>query len=160
MFDFPKDLTIFRRHPSKASTMSRCLSGVAVLLVLLAGIALSGVVRDGSLSAESQSNGVVIRWTSDNESGVVAYRIERSLGDGSGFITLLERLPALGSGQSYTFLDETAFKTTDTFYRYRVTPVDRDGNVIGGEQYYTGLISKKVSSVFKRTWGSIKAMFR
>ncbi len=135
------------------------ISGVALLLVVLGGVAFSGVIRDGSLSAESQSNGVSIRWTSDNESGVAAYRIERSLADGSGFITLVDRFTAKGSGQSYAFVDETAFKTTESFYRYRITPVDANGAQVGAEQYYTQLISSKVSSV-RRTWGSIKAMFR
>lgn len=135
------------------------VSGVAFLLVFAGATALCGVIREGSLSAESQSNGVTVRWTSDNESGVAGYRIERSLADGSGFIVLINLLPTKGSGQSYTFVDETAFRTTDSFYRYRVTPVDRNDNEVGGEQYYTSVISSKVSSV-RRTWGSIKAMFR
>ena len=134
-------------------------SFVAILVAVLGNIALCGVIRDGSLSAESQSNGVSIRWTSDNESGVVAYRLERSLADGTTFMTLVDRLPIKGSGQSYLYTDETAFRTTDSFYRYRVTPIDATGSQVGGQQYYTGLISSKVSSV-RRTWGSIKAMFR
>ncbi len=134
------------------------ITGVAFLLVVLGGIAVCGVVRDGSLSAESQSNGVSIRWTSDNEAGVAAYRIERSASDGS-FLMLVDRYAAKGSGQSYLFVDDTAFRTTDSFYRYRITPVDGTGSQVGPEQYYTQLISRNVSSV-KRTWGSIKAMFR
>ena len=136
------------------------ITGVAVLLVVFGCTAMSGVIRDGSLSAESQSNGVSIRWTSDNETGVAAYKIERSVSDGSsGFIIVVERFAAKGSGQAYIFVDETAFRTTDSFYRYRITPVDAYGNQVGPEQYYTSVISSKVSSV-RRTWGSIKAMFR
>jgi hypothetical protein len=150
---------IFSHHtPRVAAMVSRFLI-VGLFLVVLGNIAFSDVIRDGSLSAESQSNGVVIRWTSNDETGVAGYRIERSLPDGSGFVTILQRFSAKGSGQSYVFTDETAFRTTDSFYRYRITPVDGAGAIVGGQQYYTQLISSRVSSV-RRTWGSIKAMFR
>ncbi|MGA9120289.1 MAG: hypothetical protein WB699_13075 [Bacteroidota bacterium] len=132
---------------------------LAVFLGVVGNTAFCDVIRDGSLSAESQSNGVLIRWTTNDETGVSAFRIERSLPDGSGFIVLVQRLPAKGSGQTYQFVDETAFRTTDSFYRYRVTPIDEVGSEVGGQQFYTGLISSRVSSV-RRTWGSIKAMFR
>ncbi|HEX9006897.1 MAG TPA: hypothetical protein VF889_06360 [Bacteroidota bacterium] len=96
---------------------------------------------------------------SQDESGVAYYLIERSQAGGETFIPLVQHFAAKGSGQSYQFLDETAFKTTDSFYRYRITPMDAGGNIVGGGQYYTGLIRKIINSVH-RTWGSIKAMFR
>ena len=85
--------------------------------------------------------------------------MERSTQGGDGFIVINQRFAAKGSGQSYVFLDETAFKTTDTFYRYRITPLDTSGSPVGGVQFYTQVITKSPSSV-RRTWGSIKAMFR
>jgi len=53
-------------------------------------------------------------------------------------------------------LDETAFRTTGTFYKYRITAVYSSG--ARSDPYEIG-VSHTVSSV-RRTWGSIKAMFR
>ena len=138
--------------------ISRTVS-VFWFLVLGTGLATAGVIRDGTLRAESLPSGVSVQWVSEDETGVACYLIERSQSGGDSFIPLMQRFAAKGSGQSYQFLDETAFKTTDSFYRYRITPLDGAGNVVGGGQYYTGLIRKVINSVH-RTWGSIKAMFR
>jgi len=61
-------------------------------------------------------------------------------------VVVSNHLPTKGSGNQYQFLDETAFKTTETFYRYRITPFDSSGKVVGA-QYYTNVIGGGVSSV-------------
>ena len=131
---------------------------IVCLPALCAALAAAGVIRDGTLGAASDSRGVLVHWWSDDETGVAWYMIERSLQGSSGFVVVSNHLPTKGSGNQYQFLDETAFKTTETFYRYRITPFDSSGKVVGA-QYYTNVIGGGVSSV-RRTWGSIKAMFR
>ena len=138
--------------------MSFRLSCFLFLLLLATNGVLADVIRDGTLRAESQSAGVLVQWTSDNETNVDGYLIERTIaGNPDAFITI-QRMGVRGAGVRYTYLDDTAFKTTDAFYRYRVTPLDASGNVVGAVKY-TQLIRSSVSSV-RRTWGSIKAMFR
>ncbi|MBE2279223.1 MAG: hypothetical protein IAE91_02440 [Ignavibacteriaceae bacterium] len=61
-----------------------------------------------------------------------------------------------GSNSSYSFLDEGAYKSSDVLYIYRLKIIDKDNT-----QAYSKEISVNhaVSGV-KKTWGSIKAMFR
>ena len=131
---------------------------LAFLAVLISAVAIADVIRDGTLRAESQTAGVFVQWVSDNETNIASYMVERTVTGSADAFVVIQRIPAKGSGAQYSFLDYTAFKTTDSFYRYRVTPLDVSGNA-GGPAKYTQLIRSSVSSV-RRTWGSIKAMFR
>lgn len=60
-----------------------------------------------------------------------------------------------GPNSSYQFVDKSAYKTSDAFYRYRVAIVDNSGYTS-----YSQEIAVSSLSGVKRTWGSIKAMFR
>jgi hypothetical protein len=101
---------------------------------------------------------VVVKWTSEDETGVSGYMIERKSGAGGVFIPILsQKITAKGSRQTYEFADETAFRTTGSFYTYRITPVNDVGAAVGNPYYVS--IDQNPSSV-RRTWGSIKAMFR
>jgi hypothetical protein len=86
--------------------------------------------------------------------------IERKAGGSGAFVPLVsQRIPAKGNNQEYKYEDQTAFKTTSsTFYQYRLTPVNDAGQAVGSP-YYVSIDHNSVSSV-RRTWGSIKAMFR
>lgn len=131
-----------------------------IALVVLAGVAVAGVIRDGSLTAESTQSGTILHWTSDNESGVANYLIERSIANNPDqYLVLVPRYKVQGNGYQYQYLDETAFKTDDSFYRYRVTPLDLGGNAITSEAKITGVVHL-ISTGVRRTWGSIKALFR
>jgi hypothetical protein len=124
-----------------------------VVLVVLGAIAIAGGIRDGSLSAYSNGTNITVRWVSDDESGVTGYTIERKAGSSGAFVRLTD--PALapkGSGSAYEFVDNSAFRTTDNFYQYRVT-------ALGVNTVYYVSVNHSVNSV-RRTWGSIKAMFR
>jgi hypothetical protein len=121
--------------------------------VLAAGSAYAGGIRDGSLSAFSNGTNILVRWVSEDESGISGYVVERKAGTDGPFIRLTE--PAIlprGNGSSYEFVDNSAFRTTDNFYQYRITAV-------GVNAVYYVSVNHSVSSV-RRTWGSIKAMFR
>jgi hypothetical protein len=129
-----------------------------LLCLLLTANAFSDVIRDGSFQAKSQTAGVLVQWMSDNETNVAGFVIERSVQGNADAFVVIHKESSRGVGTQYTWLDDTAFKTTDAFYRYRITPVDASGNQ-AGPQKYTQLIRSSISSV-RRTWGSIKAMFR
>jgi hypothetical protein len=133
--------------------MKRGFAALAIIVLLAWAIALAGGIRDGSLSAYSNGTNIVVRWASDDETGVTGYTIERKAGGSSTFVRLTD--PALapkGSGSAYEFVDNTAFRTLDNFYQYRIT-------ALGVNAVYYVSVNHSVSSV-RRTWGSIKAMFR
>lgn len=125
-----------------------------VLLILSAGVALSGGIRDGSLSAYSNGTTITLRWVSEDEAGTTGYVIERKSGTDGAFIRLTDSpIAPKGSGASYEFVDNTAFRTTGSFYVYRIFAVG------SGLDPYLVSVNHTVNGV-RRTWGSIKAMFR
>ena len=59
---------------------------------------------------------------------------------------------------NYEYTDQTAFKTNDQVYKYRIEIVDKDGSLSYSKEMSV-LHNNGISGV-KRTWGSIKALFR
>jgi hypothetical protein len=129
---------------------------IFVLTLLLSIAAFGGVVKEGSFSASSNGENIVLRWLSEQESGVVRYELERKAGVNGQFFLLVQIAPR-GDNSSYDYVDDAAFRvTTETFYQYRIKVVFADGSSI----YFGPIsVSHSISSV-RRTWGSIKAMFR
>jgi hypothetical protein len=134
--------------------MSRLLV-TSICLLLLIGSAFAEPIRDNSLNANPTLEGIKVFWYSSDESGVARFEIWRS-SDGANFTKIAQKSP-LGNGQYYEFLDQTAFKLTDSFYSYRVVVVYANGSTFTTPS--VGAATHSVSSV-RRTWGSIKAMFR
>jgi hypothetical protein len=135
----------------------RCV--LALVFLLCSSVAFGEVIQANSLRAQDDGNGVSLHWTSQDETAVVGYMIERKAGSSGSFIPLVSQpMQSRGNNQNYTYEDETAFKTTGNFYQYRITPVNGSGQPVGSS-YYVSVNRNGVSSV-RRTWGSIKAMFR
>lgn len=132
--------------------MKRGFAALAIIMVVAWAIAFAGGIRDGSLSAYSNGTNIIVRWVSDDETGVTGYTIERKAGGSSMFVRLTDPLAPKGGGSVYEFVDNSAFRTTDNFYQYRIT-------ALGVNAVYYVSVNHSVSSV-RRTWGSIKAMFR
>lgn len=135
--------------------MRRALLAV---LLLVSVVALAGTpIKDGSISAYSNGTNIVVRWISDDESGMVGYQLERrAVGAGAFIPLIMPYLAVKGSGATYEFLDNSAFRTSDNVYQYQITPVYADNRPVTP---YLVSVRHSVSSV-RRTWGSIKAMFR
>ena len=134
----------------------RNLLTAAFFLLIASAVVLQGAVIKGAPSAYSNGTNITIRWQSEDESGVGGYEIARKSGASGPFIVLNPGLLAKGSSSSYEFIDETAFRTSDSFYQYRIIALYADGH--RSDPYYV-VVTHSVSSV-RRTWGSIKAMFR
>jgi len=133
--------------------MPHRLALLILVFVVGASTAFSGAIKDGTLSAYSNGTNIIVRWVSENENGVRGYAIERKAGMDGPFIMLtIEPLACKGNNEAYEFLDQSAFRTTDNLYQYKITAVGT------GAVYYV-TVNHSVSSV-RRTWGSIKAMFR
>ena len=127
-----------------------------LLLVTLSTFVVAGAsIRDGSLQARSDGNDVTIQWGTSEESMMQEFVIERQA-SGQGEWTALDPVVSpKGSNSYYEFVDQTAFKTTASVYQYRIRIVALDGTTYSKIM----VVSHNVSSV-KRTWGSLKAMFR
>lgn len=113
------------------------------------------IIKDGTLQAHSDGNNVTIQWGTTEEVSLSEFVVERQAGSEGGFI-LIGSVAPKGNNSFYEFIDQTAFKTISSVYQYRIKIVSQDGSYTYSK---TLTVSHNVSSV-KRTWGSLKAMFR
>lgn len=105
-------------------------------------------------NTRSDNGNVVINWQTGQESNVQNFVIERM--PVSGSYIEIATLAAKGNNSTYEYVDESAYKTNDQVYVYRLKIVDNDGSIS-----YSGVshVAHSVSGI-KQTWGSIKALFR
>jgi hypothetical protein len=122
------------------------------LVFLISTVTLGADKTITGLQANSRSSGIVVSWQSTDETGVSGYLVERKAGLSGQFIALQTVTPK-GSNQQYEYADNTVFRTNDNIYQYRITVLGKS------EEPYLVSVLHSVSSV-RRTWGSIKAMFR
>jgi hypothetical protein len=133
--------------------MKRYFFLVAVVVLSAFSLAFAGGIKDGTLSAYSNGTTIVVRWISETELDVRGFQVERRAGTDGPFILLTSPyIPAKGDGSTYEFVDNAAYRVTDNLYQYCITAV-------GNNATYYVTVNHRVSSV-RRTWGSIKAMFR
>ena len=136
--------------------MSRTILPAIILGLFFTAIAFSGAIRDGSFTARSDGTNIILQWVSDDESGALRYEIERKAGVNGQFIFLVQ-LPLKGNNSSYLYVDDSAFlRAMETLYQYRIK-VDYSN---GSSVYYGPITVRHSVSSVRRTWGSIKAMFR
>lgn len=102
----------------------------------------------------SEADNVKLEWQTGDEVNLQKYVIERKTLQ-SSFIEIATINPQ-GSYSFYSFVDQNTYKTNDMVFVYRLKMVDQNGQVTYSDPTS---VSHSVSSV-KRTWGSIKAMFR
>jgi|WetSurMetagenome_2_1015567.scaffolds.fasta_scaffold182323_2 hypothetical protein len=129
---------------------------ILVLLAVSVFVAFGGPIQDRSFSARSDGNYITLQWVSQDEAGVLRYELERKAGANGQYVSIAQIDPR-GNNNGYTYVDESAFmRTTESVYYYRINVVYANGSSV----YYGPItVSHSVSSV-RRTWGSIKAMFR
>lgn len=133
----------------------RILAFIVLLLPFFSSVSRSDIIKANSLEARSDGVNITIRWTSDDETGVARFEIERQSDVDGGFVTVAVLDP---KGPSlYEFIDRTVFRKSATLYYYRIKVVFSNNQ----PPVYTVSIpvSHTVSGV-RRTWGSIKSMFR
>ncbi len=136
--------------------MRRVLSTLAVGLWLLVTVAFAGVLRDGTFSAVSNGTNITLHWISDDESGVMHYELERKAGINGQFLTLAP-VVLRGNNIVYEYVDDSAFRITESVYQYQLKVVFTNG---AAPVYYGPITVRHDVSSVRKTWGSIKAMFR
>jgi hypothetical protein len=102
----------------------------------------------------SEGEDVRLEWKTSEEVNLQKFNIERKTPQ-SSFVEIATIEPK-GSNSYYTYLDQSAYKTNDMIFVYRLKIVDTNGQSSYSNEV---TVSHSVSGV-KRTWGSIKAMFR
>lgn len=125
------------------------------ILFLAAGISyLSAGAFLHYFHAKSDGENVVLTWETADENNVQQFIVMRGM-DRDTMVDIAIVNPK-GDNSSYKFTDESAYKTEDSFYAYQLKIRDKDGS----ETFSSVVsVSHQPSSV-KRTWGSIKALFR
>jgi hypothetical protein len=124
-----------------------------LFLILSAGIILPGVFLV-QFTVSSISGNVVLDWHCSSETNLKDYVIQRKTVNGnySDIASVQSR-----SDMNYEYVDQTAYKTDDQVYTYRLKIIDNDGSLSYSQEI--PVLHNTISSV-KRTWGSIKALFR
>ncbi len=127
------------------------------LIISLIVITFSAIYAGALLtnfSVKSQNGNVVIAWQTSSETDVKDFVIQRSNKINGVWIDVATIEPE--ADHNYEYIDQSAYKTSDAIYYYRLGIVDYNGSIS-----YTNkeTVAHSVSSV-KRTWGSIKALFR
>jgi hypothetical protein len=126
-----------------------------LVVVFVAGTVFAIVIKDRP-TAQSNGSDVVIRWTTVDESGVQKFEVLRRSGWSGDFLVIGTVDQLQGNNSTYEFIDKSAFKASGGLYQYKV-------RIVNGQNPApeTEIVSvSHVSSAAKRTWGSIKAMFR
>lgn len=124
------------------------------IIVLLAVVALYAGTFLEYFHGRSEGDDVRLEWKTREEVNLQHFKIERKTPQNS-FVEISTVQPK-GSNSYYTYLDQSAYKTTDMIFIYRLKIVDTNGQTSYSNEV---TVSHNVSGV-KRTWGSIKAMFR
>ncbi|PJA96845.1 MAG: hypothetical protein CO129_04240 [Ignavibacteriales bacterium CG_4_9_14_3_um_filter_34_10] len=111
-------------------------------------------IPENGFTAHSFNGDILIHWQTTSETNVKYFIVERRT-QYSDFMEVATINPE--SDRYYEYTDKNVFKSNDNIYYYRIKIVDKDGNVS-----YTNEISvlHSTATSVKRTWGSIKALFR
>lgn len=125
-----------------------------ILFIILSALITYAGVDLLKFSARSENGNVVVSWQTVTESNLNHFVVERKTVNGS-FMELGNVSPR--SDKNYEYVDQSAFKTSDQLYVYRLKIVDNSGAVSYSQE--VRVTHSNISSV-KRTWGSIKALFR
>jgi hypothetical protein len=105
-------------------------------------------------NAKSENDVIKLEWKTQEESNIRHFVVERK-NPSSGYIELATISPK-GNNSYYSFTDESAYKSQDLVFIYRLKIVDNDSRLSHSQEV---TVAHSISGV-KRTWGSIKAMFR
>jgi len=131
----------------------RIITSGLLFIFLVSTLFAGAVIID--ISATSNGENIVVRWNTAEEASMQHFLIERKSVN-SSFGPVSDLIEAKGNNSTYEFVDENAYKTSDAIYVYRLKIVETSGNIAHSGEIS---VSHNVSSV-KRTWGSIKALFR
>jgi len=124
-----------------------CLISIASVYIL-AGAHLT------FFHARSENENVAINWQTAEENNISEFVIERKASN--SIFMEIGRVEAKGDNSLYSFIDQNAYKSNDVIFIYRLKINGNDNTY----SYSNEITVSHTTSVGKRTWGSIKALFR
>jgi len=124
-----------------------------ILALLMATSAIGGAFFD-YFHAKRESDNIRLEWKTGDELNLKQFVVERQSINGD-FLPVTTIQPK-GSNSYYSYVDENAYKPNNVVFVYRIKILDYD-NTFSYSKEIT--VTHGVSGI-KRTWGSIKAMFR
>ena len=122
-------------------------------LFIIVSSGIAGALLD-YFHAQNEGDNVKLEWKTTTETNLADFIVQRKTPD-SQFSDLSSIRPT-GNNSVYSYIDQAAYKMTNPVFVYRLKIVDRDGLYAYSSEVS---VSPNISGV-KRTWGSIKAMFR
>lgn len=129
------------------------LSKILIFLILIASVYAGAFIQ--SITARSDGENIIVEWKTGEESSSLSKFVVERKTPNNGFVEIGTVTPK-GSNSFYTFVDNNIFKGNDYIFTYRLKIVDDNSQVSYSSEVS---VSHSISGV-KRTWGSIKAMFR
>lgn len=126
-----------------------------ILFVLsIIGTSFAGAFME-YFHARTEGENVKLEWKTGEESNLNKFVIERKTQQ-SSYVDLTTITPK-GNNSFYTYIDESIYKASDYVFTYRLRIVDNDQKISYSSEVS---VAPNLSDITKRTWGSIKAMFR
>lgn len=142
----------------KVKTIEYILSMKRGTIILFSILVVAAAIYAGTfldyIQGSSVGEDVLLEWKSSAEVNLKHFVIERKTPQ-NPYLELATVEPK-GNNSFYSYLDEAAYKTAELVFIYQLKIVDNDGDTSFSREV---TVSHNVSGV-KRTWGSIKAMFR
>ncbi len=129
-------------------------SFVVILLLAIVSVAFASIIRERP-TAYTVGSDISVRWNTEDESSVLRFAVVRRAGTTGEFMEIGVVAPK-GNYSAYEYLDRSVFRSTGGIFQYRVR-VYTSESVFSDTEIVT---VSHVSSTARRTWGSIKAMFR
>lgn len=137
--------------------MQRGRVKIYLFLMAMAGVFLFSAYRiDGGPQARSDGRTIVVTWSMIDESDVLYYEVLRKAGPNGNFGVISPQIQKRGNNSTYEYKDLSVFKSEDGIYFYKVRLVTGHNPAPETSEASVSFLS----SAAKRTWGSIKAMFR
>jgi hypothetical protein len=125
------------------------------ILLLLGALFLFLGVEYSNFTVASSGNNVVLSWQTGSELNLKEITIERKIVN--GVYSAIGTISAKGDNSSYSYVDENVYKVNDAVYTYQLRFINLNGDsYISKEKPSVAVLA----SVSKKTWGSIKALFR
>lgn len=129
------------------------LSPIIISFLIIATVYAGAYIE--YFHARSESDDIRLEWQTGEEANLQKFVIERKTPQSS--YTEIATITPKGNNSNYFFVDQNAYKSNDIIFIYRLKIVDNNNSATYSVDVS---VSHSISSVYKRTWGSIKAMFR
>ncbi len=129
------------------------LSTIIISFLIIATVYAGAYIE--YFHARSESDDIRLEWQTGEEANLQKFVIERKTPQSS--YTEIATITPKGNNSNYFFVDQNAYKSNDIIFIYRLKIVDNNNSATYSVDVS---VSHSISSVYKRTWGSIKAMFR